>query len=101
MVMDQDLFRGKVGTDVKVPESTKLLDMQLLGLHLLFAMLGLQDTHIHPLPPLAGTGICALALNMTLGSCQLLFMPKSLLICRKVEIHDVSSNNTVVQNQYH
>lgn len=38
MVMDQDLFRGEVGTDVKVPESTKLLDMQLLGLHLLFAM---------------------------------------------------------------
>lgn len=38
MVMGQDLFRGKVGRDVKVSESTKLPNMQLLGLHLLFAM---------------------------------------------------------------
>lgn len=38
VVMGQDLFRGKTGTDVKVPELTKLLDMQLLCLQLLFAM---------------------------------------------------------------
>lgn len=61
----------------------------------------LQDTHVQLLPALVGTGICALALNMSLGSFQLLFMTKSSLICKKVEIHDVSSNNTVVQNQYH
>lgn len=38
MVMVQDLFRGKMGSDVKVHESTKQLDMQLLCLQLLFAM---------------------------------------------------------------
>jgi len=35
--MGQDLLRGKMGTDVKAPESTKLLDMQLLRLQLHFA----------------------------------------------------------------
>lgn len=74
MIMGQDFF--KMGTNVKISELTKLLDMQLLCLQLLFVMPScvLQDTYIQPHSALVGTGIFALDLNTTLGSCQLLFM---------------------------
>lgn len=79
MVMGQDFFRGKMGTNVEVPELTKLLDMQLLCLQLLFVMppCVLQDADIQPRPALVGTGIFALDWNTALGSCQLLFMNTS------------------------
>lgn len=102
MVMGQDFLRGKMGAGVKIPESTKLLDMQRLCLKLVFVMpsLVLQDTYTQPLPARVGTGIFVLHSKMTLGSFQLLFMNTLSLICKNVDIHDVSSNNTVVQNQY-
>lgn len=74
--MGQEIVRGKMDTNVKISELTKLLDMQLLHLQLLFVKppCVLQDTYIQPCPALVGTGIFALDLNTTLGSCQLLFM---------------------------
>lgn len=91
-----------MGADVKIFKSTKLLDMQQLCLQLLFVMPSfvLHNTYIQLLPALLGSGIFALDLNMTLGSCQLLVMNTSSLIYKNVDVHDVSSNNTVVQNQY-
>lgn len=99
MVMGQDIFRGKMGADVKISKSTKLLDMQQLCLQLRFVMPSfvLQDTYTEPLPALVGTGIFALDLNMTLGSCQLLVTNTSSLIYKNVDIHNVSSNNIVIQ----
>lgn len=66
MVMEHDFSGGKMGTNVKIPELTKLLDRQLLYLQLLFVMqpFALQDTYNQPLPALVGTRIFALDLNM-------------------------------------
>ena len=105
MVMGQDLFRGKMGTDGKVPESTKLLDMQLLCLQLLLAMhpaILCAAGHPHSASSCPGGDwhLCPCS-EHDLGLLPIAVYDKIITDLQESGDPYVSSNNTVVQNQYH